>query len=73
MLHERLDAKIARKVKYLAELKAMKQMLRQTGALDRAGQQPTKNRRSGEHRRRIMIDGGQRRRRHGLRRHHPSI
>jgi hypothetical protein len=42
MLHERLDAKIARKVKYLAELKAMKQMLRQTGALDRAGQQPKK-------------------------------
>jgi hypothetical protein len=41
-LHERLDAKIARKVKYLAETKAMKQMLRQTGALERADEQPRK-------------------------------
>jgi hypothetical protein len=41
-LHERLDAKIATKVKYLIQTKAMKQMLRQTGALERADEQPRK-------------------------------
>jgi hypothetical protein len=41
-LHERLDAKIATKVKSLIQTKAMKQMLRQTGALERADEQPRK-------------------------------
>jgi hypothetical protein len=42
-LHERLDAKIAAKVKYLIQTKAMKQMLRQTGALERADERPRKS------------------------------
>jgi hypothetical protein len=41
-LHERLDAKIARNVKFLIETKAMKQMLRQTGAVEGAGEQQRK-------------------------------
>jgi hypothetical protein len=41
-LHERLDAKIARKIKFLIETKAMKQMLRQAGAVEQAGEQQRK-------------------------------
>jgi hypothetical protein len=41
-LDERLDAMIDRAVKRLIQTKAMKQMLRQTGALERADEQPRK-------------------------------
>jgi hypothetical protein len=41
-LRERLDAIIARSVKHLVQTKAMKQMLRQTNALERADEQPRK-------------------------------
>lgn len=42
-LHERLDAKIARKIKFLIETKAMKQMLRQTGAVEPADEHKEKS------------------------------
>jgi hypothetical protein len=41
-VRERLDANISRVVKHLAQTKAMKQMLRQTGALERADERPKK-------------------------------
>jgi len=41
-VRERLDANVSRVVKFLIQTKTMKQMLRQTGALERADERPKK-------------------------------